>query len=60
MKTWGEMGKDEILEAILDGKEVEVYCVGDLKIYSLTEEQLQSNLQSYEDKMVKLWEVFYA
>ena len=31
----------------------------DLKIYSLTEEQLQSNLQSYEDKMVKLWEVFY-
>lgn len=32
----------------------------DLKIYSLTEEQLQGNLQSYEDKMVKLWEVFYA
>lgn len=31
----------------------------DLKIYSLTEEQIQSNLQSYEDKMVKLWEVFY-
>jgi hypothetical protein len=31
----------------------------DLKIYSLTEDQVKNNLKSYEDKMVKLWEVFY-
>lgn len=31
-----------------------------LKIYSLTEYQVKSNLKAYEDKMVKLWEVFYA
>lgn len=31
----------------------------DLKIYSLTEDQVKSNLKSYEDKMIKLWEVFY-
>lgn len=31
MKTWGEMGKQEkldILEAMLDGKEVEAFCLG--------------------------------
>ena len=32
----------------------------DLKIYSLTEDQVKSNLKAYEDKMAKLWEVFYA
>lgn len=32
----------------------------DLKIYSLTEEQINTNLKSYEDKMVALWEVFHA
>lgn len=31
----------------------------DLKIYSLTEDQVKSNLKSYEGKMIKLWEVFY-
>jgi hypothetical protein len=30
-----------------------------LKIYSLTQEQIESNLTAYEDKMIKLWEVFY-
>lgn len=31
----------------------------DLKIYSLTVDQLKSNLKAYEDKVIKLWELFY-
>ena len=30
----------------------------DLRIYSLKEDQLIGNLEHYEDKMIKLWEVF--
>ncbi len=30
----------------------------DLRIYSLSEEQIQSKLESYEDKVINLWEVF--
>ena len=30
----------------------------DIRVYSLTEEQILSNLSCYEDKMIKLWEVF--
>ena len=29
-----------------------------IKIYSLSEEQIQSKLESYEDKVINLWEVF--
>jgi len=35
------------------------YCEwADLRIYSLSEEQIQSRLESYEDKIINLWEVF--
>ena len=30
----------------------------DLRIYSLSEEQIQSKLESYEDKIINLWEIF--
>jgi len=30
----------------------------DLKIYSLKEEQIQGKLESYEDKIINLWEIF--
>ena len=30
----------------------------DLRIYSLSEEQIQSKIESYEDKIINLWEIF--
>ena len=30
----------------------------DLRIYGLSEEQIQSKLESYEDKIINLWEIF--
>lgn len=30
----------------------------DLRIYSLSEEQIRSRLGSYEDKIINLWEIF--
>ena len=30
----------------------------DIKIYSLTEDQLKAKLEEYEDKVVNMWEVF--
>jgi len=30
----------------------------DLRIYSLSEEQIRSKLGSYEDKIINLWEIF--
>lgn len=30
----------------------------DLRIYSLSEEQIQSKLESYEDEIINLWEIF--
>ena len=30
----------------------------DLRIYSLSEEQIRSKLVSYEDKIINLWEIF--
>ncbi len=34
----------------------EEWC--DFKVYSLTDEQILSNLSAYEDKLIKLWGVF--
>ena len=56
--TYDSTGSWEYFIQCLERWEDKAWKKNDLRIYSLSEEQIQSKLESYEDKIINLWEIF--